>query len=448
MNLNTSKKTLSLKEKKIRQITQFYYSKPEVQEAIFSFSKNREVVPRYFEAFGKRPDSFQYKGDIFELVRRGATSFHCSEEIWKDPLKISTSMTKEDFNELRDGWDLLIDIDSKYIDYSKIMAELIINLLKFHGVKNFGVKYSGSKGFHIIVPWNAFPEKIHDKNSSEMFPEWPRIITKYIMERVREKLIEKVTDLTRPNKYVRDFQAPKEVMPDLVLVSPRHLFRTPYSLHEKTRLASIVLNPDELKNFQPKDADPLKVSKENIRNFLLKPEPGEASELLREALDWYKDNNFEKTSDKTSNNGPYNDFKSNLNMKEISVKLSENIFPPSIKKILKGMADGRKRSLFILINLFRCLEMAKEELEKRLYDWNKKNKTPLKEGYIKSQISWALRKKPVPPPNFDKDYYKGIGISPTEEEMRYKNPVNYVVKKALQESHPKKKPKRKGKKNK
>src|SRR5690606_27815409 len=32
---------------------------------------------------------------------------------------------------------------------------------------------------------------------------------------------------------------------DLVLVSPRHLFRMPYSLHEKTALASIVISPEE-----------------------------------------------------------------------------------------------------------------------------------------------------------------------------------------------------------
>ncbi|GAI54180.1 unnamed protein product, partial [marine sediment metagenome] len=49
-----------------------------------------------------------------------------------------------------------------------------------------------------------------------------------------------------------------EVMPDLILVSPRHLFRAPYSLHEKTALASVVLKPEEIKNFQPTDADPLK----------------------------------------------------------------------------------------------------------------------------------------------------------------------------------------------
>ena len=74
--------------------------------------------------------------------------------------------------------------------------------------------------------------------------------------------------------------------------------------------------------------------------------------------------------------------------------------------------------------------MEKEELEKRIYDWNKKNKLPLKEGYVKSQIVWSYRNKIVLPPNFDKDYYRAIGVVPTEEELRLKNPVTYVVKKS------------------
>ena len=56
---------------------------------------------------------------------------------------------------------------------------------------------------------------------------------------------------------------------------------------------------------------------------------------------------------------------------------------------------------------------------------------PLKQGYIKAQLSWAYRNKPVPPPNFDKDYYNAIGIIPTPEELRSKNPVAYIVRKNL-----------------
>ena len=414
------------KEKRIRNLTSLYYSKPAVQKAIFEFSKNREVVPRYFEGFGKRPDSLQYPGDIFELVKKGATSLHCSEEIWSDPLNIVTGMSPKQLNELREGWDLLLDIDSKYLDYSKVLAEIIVKILKFYGVKNIGIKYSGSKGFHLIVPWKAFPEEINGIKTAEMFPEWPRILTQFIMDVSKKELIEKVSQLTKESagfsKYVRDFEAPKDVMPDLILVSPRHLFRMPYSLHEKTALASAVLTIEELKNFQPKHADPLKVE---VRNFMPDSEVGEASELLREALDWHKNQEPEERQ-KTSYDKPDNQ----RDFAPIKItNLSEELLPPSIKKILEGVNDGRKRAVFVLLNFFRAIGTERTEIEKRLSDWNKKNEIPLKDGYITSQLIWSYRNKIVLPPNYDKDYYKGIGVTPTEEELRLKNPVNFVSRK-------------------
>ena len=418
-----SSEASSIKEERIRKITHLYYSRKDIQKALFEFSKNREIAPSYMmESFGKRPDSFQYPGDIFELVKKGATSFHCSEELWEDPLKISTGMNEKQLNELRIGWDLIIDIDSKYLDYSKIMAELIIKVLKFHSIKNFGIKFSGSKGFHLIIPWKAFPKIIHDNSTSDKFPEWPRILTKYMMEMTKKELIEKITQLTKPNRYVKDFQASNEVVPDLILVSPRHLFRMPYSLHEKTALASAVLNPEEIKNFQPKDADPFKIE---IRNFMPDAKEGEASELLREALDWYKTQNPDEAE------------KTGKEFKPIVLKeISEKNFPPSIIKILQGIkGDGRKRAAFIIMNFFRSVGMDRKDVEKLLYDWNKKNELPLKEGYIKSQLISSYRGKPIPPPNYDKDYYKGIGIVPTEEELRYKNPVSYMIRKTLREDY-------------
>lgn len=412
----------SFKENRIRNLTSLYYSKKEVQKAIFEASKNREISPRYFDGFGKRPDSFQYPGDVFEMVKKGATSFHCSEELWEDPLKIQTGMNEKQLNEIRIGWDLLIDIDSKYIDYSKIMAQIIIKILNFHGVKNIGMKFSGSKGFHIIVPWKAFPKEVNGVKTSDKFPEYPRIIMKYITEKTQKQLVEKISELQRPNKYIKDYQAPKEVLPDLIAVSPRHLFRMPYSLHEKTALASAVISPEELEDFDLKKADPLKVE---IKNFYPDAKEGEASELLMSALDWYRENGEEEEEKKN--------YDSEFKVVKLT-NLSENHFPPAIKKILEGVGDGKKRALFILINLFRAVGMDREELEKRVYDWNEKNEVPLKKGYIKAQLAWSYRNKIVLPPNYDKDHYKALKVQPTPEEMRLKNPVNFIVKKNKSEN--------------
>ena len=416
---------LSFKEQRIRNITNLYYSRPEIQKAIFEFSRNREICPRYFEGFGKRPDSFQYPGDVFELVKRGATSFHCSEELWSDAMKIQTGMNEKQLNEIRTGWDLLIDIDSKYIDYSKIMAEIIIQFLRFNGIKNIGIKFSGSKGFHLIIPWKAFPKEINNVKTSEMFPLYPRIITQYIIEKVKKQLIEKISDLSRPSKYVKDYKAPKEVMPDLILVSPRHLFRIPYSLHEKTALASVVIDSDKVNEFDLKDADPLKIK---IKSFIPDCKEGEASELLMQALDWHKENHKEEEHEKI-----VKDFK------PIKLEnLSEAHFPPCIQNILKGIKDGKKRAVFVLINLFRSIGMDKEELEKRIYDWNKKNEVPLKEGYIKTQIVWSYKRKQIMPQNC-KEFYQGIGVCVPDNICKIiKNPVNYVIRKNISENKPKK----------
>src|SRR3989344_5235071 len=173
------------KELRIRAITRMYYSNPKVQEAILKFSRNREVVPRYYEGFGKRPDSLQYVSDILGLVNKGATSFHSSEEIWTDPLKINSEMSRREMDEIRKGWDLLIDIDSPFLDCSKIATKLIIAALEQHGVKNYGIKFSGNKGFHIIVPSGAFPKEMHGQETKKMFPEWPRAISEYLMNYIR-----------------------------------------------------------------------------------------------------------------------------------------------------------------------------------------------------------------------------------------------------------------------
>ena len=88
--------------------------------------------------------------------------------------------------------------------------------------------------------------------------------------------------------------------------------------------------------------------------------------------------------------------------------------------------------MFVLINLFRSVGIDRKELEKRIEDWNKKNNPLLKQGYIKSQLNWSYRKKPVMPPNC-KEYYQGIGVCDPDNFCRLvKNPVNYVVRKSFQ----------------
>jgi len=509
-----NKKEISKEEIKIREIAKDYYKREDVKKSIFNFAKNREISPRYFEGFGVRPDVFQYVNDVTALAKKGATSFHCSEERWIDPLLIETGMSKESANELRTGWDLIIDIDcTQGIKFSAIAAESIIEVLRDHGIKNMGIKFSGSKGFHIIVPYESFLGEDNEENIKDLFPSFPRKIMAYIRQVSEEKMRKKAHEML-PNAFwenmknkddiktvysckrcgddadnflrvefsckqcniveERNFKNGKGQLPkcykckekmsykpikefrvcskckinsiespsefserqtdlfgvmglDLAVVSPRHLFRMPYSLHEKTALASVVINEEELNNFitgeekyMKKIANPKDVK---VRNFMLKVEKGQGRKLIMEARDWAARSGFDREVEKKSN-GKYENYKT---IELVDIK--EKQFPPCVKKILEGMGDGKKRALFVLINLFRSIGMDKEVLEKKIYDWNNRCSSQLKKGYIQSQLAWTYKRKPIMPQNC-RSFYRDIGVcNPDSTCEKIKNPVNYVVRK-------------------
>jgi len=97
-----------------------HYKREDIQEEIIANSKDREVAAKFNDNFGKRPDVLRHTNDILELARQGATSFHASEELWRNPLQIDTSLRKHELDNLRIGWDLVLDIDCGFFEYSKI----------------------------------------------------------------------------------------------------------------------------------------------------------------------------------------------------------------------------------------------------------------------------------------------------------------------------------------
>ncbi|MFH0711755.1 MAG: hypothetical protein V1889_01220 [archaeon] len=503
---------------KVQLIAQSYYARKEIQKAMFEFCKHRETVPNFNNKFfGKRPDTFDYPQDILNLAKQGATSFHTSEEIWQNPLDINTDMTPVQYNEARTGWDFLIDIDSPFLDYGKIAAKLLIKELERHDVKNYGIKFSGSKGFHIIIPFKAFPKEFAGEQTKNKFPEWPRIIAAYLFNRIKQPMNQEILKLTnreklkekgeltsehicpkcrnstekklvglykcpdvkckgevesmksnrkemicpscngkmkrvsqreihfcqnckintanleatssyggelRPNKTkfkVEDKIKSTQDAVDIVLVSSRHLFRAPYSLHEKTALASIPITKDQIENFKLSDADPLKIAQ--TKSFMPDAKEDEAKELLLHAIDWHNENKPKQSPDRTPN--------SELRIPLKNLEINSSMFPPIITKLLKGMKDdGRKRALSLLLSFFTTLEFPQEYIENEIAGWNKKNYQPLRDGYIKSQINWFLKNKRLPP-NYDKPIYKEFGIN-SPPEPGIKNPINYTIRKAIQ----------------
>ena len=130
-----------------------HYKRKDIQQEIIANSGDREVVAKFNEQFSKRPDILRHESDVLELAKQGATSFHASEELWKNALQLDTSLKRHELDSLRTGWDLILDIDCGFFEYSKVAADLVIKALKFHGITYISCKFSANKGFHIGVPF-------------------------------------------------------------------------------------------------------------------------------------------------------------------------------------------------------------------------------------------------------------------------------------------------------
>ena len=406
-----------------------YYSKPEISAELVRFAQNREMGVQFRSgAFGKRPDILQFPGDVINLVRKGAVSFHSSEEHWSDPLQLSSESTKKDLNELRTGWDFIIDIDCPWFDYSKICAISVIEALKEHGIENISIKFSGNRGWHIGVPFESFPSKIGKKQFSDLFPHSASAMLSYLKDYISENMrikIEKYEGdlkniLKKTGKKREEFIKEEQfdffslIGLDLALGAPRHLFRAPYSLHEKTGLVSVPIKIEDLEKFEKSQAEPDKI--EEVIHFLGESKPDEATQLLVQALD--RQEIPEEDAPKRIIN--------------IQGKVSKDRFPPCIKEILKGLEDGRKRSLFVLIDFLRNINWDWQEIEKEVRDWNNKNNPPLRSSYLNGQLKWHQRQRQkFPPPNcHSENYYKDISTCKPDAKCRgLKNPLAYVKRK-------------------
>ena len=173
-----------------------HYKRQDIQEEMIAHAKSKEISVRYADGgFGKRPDILKYPADILELAKQGATSFHASEELWQNPLHLSTGMKKNELENLRIGFDLVLDIDCPFVEYSKIAADLLVKALNHHGIKNISVKFSGNKGFHIAVPFESFPKTIKDKEAKAYFPEVVRDIASYLSSMIMPILSKRIIQI-------------------------------------------------------------------------------------------------------------------------------------------------------------------------------------------------------------------------------------------------------------
>ena len=431
INLNPGGKMLTLST------TLSYYKRADIQEEMVLHAKDKEVVGSFKgEGYAKRPDILSYPRDILELAKQGITSFHASEEIWSNPLRLDPMLKKQEMEQLRIGWDLVIDIDCAYWIYSKIIADLIIKALKHHNVEAISIKFSGNKGFHIGVPFEAFPKTIAGQDVSKRFPEDIREIALYLKSMIKNIFAKKAIELEKEDvkkiaknlkKDLKEITKGEKLDPDkivdidTILISSRHLYRMPYSLHEKSGLCSIPVDPDKILEFKKEMASPEKVVVNPKLRFLDRENitSNQANELFDRAV-----------AERVNREDRMEFQKKEIKQVDIpETAIPAQFFPPCIKNILAGLEDGKKRSLFILTNFLTSAGWSYDDIEKQLKEWNKKNAEPLREVLLVGQLRYhKQQKKKILPPNCQNMmYYKDFGVcKPDNLCNRIKNPVQYA----------------------
>lgn len=408
-------------------MVQEYYSREDVQKALLNVAKNREIAGVFKNgSFSSRPNVLAYPQDVVTMVRSGVIEFHSSIERWSNPMGLKS----DNYDDLRIGWDIILDIDCKEFEHARIATIILSKAIEKHGIKNYSVKYTGGKGFHVGIPWESVPKTIDYKSSEKLFPTVARHIGLYLKEFTREELGEAFLKKYKPEELaekvgkplgkilVDDNIDPFQIVDiDPILISPRHLFRMPYSINMKTGFVSLPLKAENLARFERDHAHPDLI---RVREgFLDKNKPGESEILVAEAVDWWTRRQVSKRNEARRRVA-------------FDKPVPKELFPPCIKNIDVGLPDGRKRSIFILRNFLYSLNWKRKDIENYITEWNKRNKPPLPDNTIRSQLRWQPGAMKVSsPPNCTKEgYYESFGVCDPDhicgKEKSIKNPVKYA----------------------
>jgi len=420
-----------------------YYKRPEIQKAIVRCAADREVAVRFGDkGFGKRPDILQYPNDILEFAKGGATSFHVSEERWGNVQRLSPALRKQELDSIRIGWDLVLDIDCAQLEYSGIAADLLVKALQRHGIRSVTVKFSGNHGFHIGVPFEAFPEKVQQHQTKDLFPEAPRRIALYLKEIIRKPFADAILARYDINTVAQHFgKSFTEIVKDnqldpftilqidTVLISSRHLYRMPYSFNEKSGLVSVMVEPESILSFSKEQAKP-ELVQPSSKLFLDGSAvlPNEAAKLIIAAFDYTPKTDAGDEAQRWGGDKSASAAYENVRQFEQAIPL--DFAPPCIHNILKGLEDGKKRAMFILVNYLSTVGWTQEKIEETLRAWNQRNPQPLRDTLITGHLRYHKQgAKSAPPPNCNNAMYftRGVGIcQPDPLCVRIKNPAQYA----------------------
>ncbi len=419
-----------------------WYKRDDVQDALVGFAEDAEIAVKYGDkGFGKRPDVLLRPADVLAFAQQGATSFHCSEERWVDPQRIVTGMARRELDDLRKSWDLILDIDCPLLEYSAIAADVLVHALRHMGIQSLTAKFSGNHGFHIAVPFEAFPDTVQGVPTQQLFPEGPRKIAAYLKSMMRPVLAREMLAYQPVTAIAGALKMPlQEVAPggafdpfkvleiDTVLIASRHLYRMCYSFNEKSGLLSLPVDTRRMREFDKGSATPDRAAV-GEQVFLVRKgaDRGEAKKLILQAFDTDAEHVERK---RIVEDQRATAVRQDRTFDEVITKIPEHCFPPCIKQhISAGLKDGKKRAVFILINFLQSAGWDAPDIEAWLREWNKRNPEPLREQDLVGPLRYHKGQKKTLPPNCANEaYYKSLGVChPDGLCAKIKNPVNYAI---------------------
>jgi hypothetical protein len=168
----------------------------------------------------------------------------------------------------KDTW-FALDVDPNKCDFEcvKIASLVLSDILDDLGLK-YLVKFSGNKGFHFLFALGEPPAKL----KGEKIWEFERGLISYLQGKLEDKL-QKSKDRDKFYKFLKkndpitidkssDQKEYNSILLDKLILHEKANIRAPYSLHEKTKLVSLLINKDEILDFDQKKADP-----KNVKRF-------------------------------------------------------------------------------------------------------------------------------------------------------------------------------------
>ena len=195
-----------------------YYSRPDVQGAIYEFSKGRKIT--ILREFYPMFDGLRAPEDILYIA------LHCvkiDRSLWP-----SLHGTISRVDESGDYFcDFVVEIDYKE-DWRVCFDGMLplVEQLRDFGL-SFCLKYSGNCSPHLIIPGEFFP------------PDATR------SQKIRLDLLEYIKNVIRHPEHL-----------DLSFLSADHFLRLAYSFNENTGLVSVPILPGEYESFSRKMALP------------------------------------------------------------------------------------------------------------------------------------------------------------------------------------------------